>query len=383
MALHIQRYLRDGGTFEALFAEHKVKARRHGTYPNIMLFKYGIAADFHNPMVRECRGIILDESDDWRVISRAFDKFGNAGESYAAEIDWSTARVQEKLDGSLCVVYWHNGSWHVATSGSPDASGTVERAGDHVSEKGADGKTFADYFWETFRAEGGRLEMSTEFCIAFELMGPLNRVIVVHERPTLRIIGARHRDSGREFPPEEFEAALYLDGKSVRSFPLTSLDEIRASFDHISPVSQEGYVVVDAAFNRIKVKHPGYVALHHAKDGLGPKAFVEIARTGEVSEVLAAFPEFRPVLESTQAKYDALADRIRVDYARLADIETQKAFALKAVKSPHAAALFAMRKGAELGDFLRGLPVEKVMAWMGLEDGPTDNDPDADGGGDL
>jgi RNA ligase len=385
MDLHIQRYLRSGGTFEALFADHKVKARRHGTYPNLVLFKYAVLADFHDPMVRECRGIILDEADDWRVINRTFDKFGNAGESYAAEIDWSTARVQEKADGSIIQLFHYNGAWHVATSGSPDASGTVERAGDHVSEKGASGNTFADYFWETFfDVEGGILPKRgdcEDFCFAFELMGPLNRIVVVHEQPSLRLLGVRNRVTGREYSVDM--VAHEVNIAPVRSFPLTSLDEIRASFDHISPVSQEGYVVVDAAFNRIKVKHPGYVALHHAKDGLGPKAFVEIARTGEVSEVLAAFPEFRPVLESTQAKYDALADRIRVDYARLANIETQKAFALEALQSPWSAALFAMRKGVELGDFLRGLPVEKVMTWMGLEDGPTDNDPDADGGGDL
>jgi hypothetical protein len=67
----------------------------------------------HEPIVRESRGVILDEADDWRVVARAFDKFFNYGESGADEIDWGTARVQEKVDGcfrrgqSVCV--WGGG----------------------------------------------------------------------------------------------------------------------------------------------------------------------------------------------------------------------------------------------------------------------------------
>ena len=317
-----------------------------------------------NPMVRECRGIILDEAKGWAVVSRAFDKFGNEGEGYVPVIDWSTARVQEKLDGSLCVLYHYDGAWHVATSGSPDASGEVRQAGMRDGLVEASGLTFADYFWETFKAEGGTLPEASDLCFAFELMGPLNRIVVVHAKPWLRLLAVRDRVTGQQYLPDDYAATVAIP--AVQSFPLGTIEEIHASFEHISPVSQEGYVVVDGAFNRVKIKHPGYVALHHAKDGMGPKAFVEIARTGEVSEVVGAFPEFKPLIEEARAKYTALVDAVRVRYETIKSIETQKDFAMEALKTPYSVALFQLRKGVALEDFFKDVAIDKLMSWMGV-----------------
>lgn len=355
--LLVQAFLEKDGTLGDLVQSYTIKSRRHGKHENLVLLKYGIEAAFMNPMVRECRGIILDEAKGWEVVSRAFDKFGNHGEGYVPEIDWSTARVQEKLDGSLCVLYHYAGEWHVATSGTPDACGEVHGAGG----------TFAEYFWRTFMAEGGRLppEGHTDLCFAFELMGPDNRIVVVHEKPWMRLLAVRDRVNGKQYWPEDFASVVGIP--AVRSFPLTSIDEILASFEAISPVSQEGYVVVDGNFNRVKIKHPGYVALHHAKDGMGPKAFVQIARTGEVSEVVQSFPEFKPLIDEARAKYEALLTAVRNDYARLKDIPVQKDFALEALKTPYSAALFQARKGVPPEDFFREVAIEKLMGWMGVE----------------
>lgn len=357
----LQAYLRAGGAPGDLLARG-VKHRRHALHPNLVLFKYGIAAPFEDPLVRECRGVVLDEADGWAVVAHAFDKFFNHGEALASPIDWSTARVQEKLDGSLCVLYAYRGEWRVATTGTPDASGEIH----------ATGLSFADYYWKTFAAEGGALPDArvsaphADLSFAFELMGPANRIVVVHERPWLRLLAVRDRTTGLERPPEDYEGALGIP--AVRSFPLSSLGEILASFSEISPMSQEGYVVVDAAFRRIKIKHPGYVALHHAKDGLGPRAFIEIARTGEEGEVASAFPELRPLIDDARARYAAFRAAVREAYGPIAGIEAQKDFAREALRTPYSAPLFQMRKGADLEAFLRGVPVDKLMAWMGVAD---------------
>ncbi len=353
--LHIQKFLRRTGTLEQL-DERLVKHRRHGAHPNLILFKYGIMADFSNPLIQECRGIVLDEADDWKVVGRAFDKFFNHGEGHAAEIDWSSARVQEKLDGSLCTLYHYKGEWHVATTGTPDACGEV-----HDSEW-----KFADYFWETFRAEGGEVPetgFGEDLCFSFELMGPKNRIVVVHDKADLRLLSVRNRVTGEQYPPEDYAPAIGI--RAVRSFPLSSIDEIIASFENISPVSQEGYVVVDDCFNRIKIKHPGYVALHHAKDGMGPKAFAEIARSGEIPEVIAAFPEFGNLLQEARDKYMMFVGAVTADYERLKGIETQKDFAFEALKTTYSACLFQMRRGKDLREFSRSVPIDTLIGWMG------------------
>lgn len=126
-------------------------------------------------------------------------------------------------------------------------------------------------------------------------------------------------------------------------------------------------MVVDGNFNRVKIKHPGYVALHHAKDGMGPKAFVEIARTGEVGEVIAAFPEFQPLIDDARQRYEALVASVKSDFARIKDIPVQKDFAVEALKTPYSAALFQLRKGTPVEDFFRAIQVDKLMGLMGIE----------------
>lgn len=68
---------------------------------NLILFKYDqIESDFSLNLVRQCRGLILDE-DTLEPVCVPFFKFFNAGESHADEIDWSTAWTSEKKDGCV------------------------------------------------------------------------------------------------------------------------------------------------------------------------------------------------------------------------------------------------------------------------------------------
>lgn len=192
----IQRYLLAGGTLDDLLRIYAIKSNRSEAHPNLVLLKYNqIASAMGERIVQESRGIILDESDGWRVVSRAFDKFFNHGEGHAAPIDWTTARVQEKVDGSLCVLYSYRGEWHVATSGMPDARGEVNGCG----------FSFAALFWRTFRAMGLALpEGSADLCYAFELTSPWNRVVVKHDSERLVLLGVRDRVTGQEHPVEAF-----------------------------------------------------------------------------------------------------------------------------------------------------------------------------------
>ena len=96
---------------------------------NLVLFKYSqIDSDFFNPIVKECRGIIL-EKDTWRVVAYPFKKFFNFGEAYADEIDWESAVVETKEDGSLIKVYYYDGEWRVGTNGTICAENAESNAG--------------------------------------------------------------------------------------------------------------------------------------------------------------------------------------------------------------------------------------------------------------
>lgn len=377
----LQKYLREGGTPEKLKAELAIMYKTHKHYPQLHLFKYDqIASPMGNPLVRECRGIILDAQDDWRIVARPFDKFFNYGEGHAPTIDWQSARVQEKLDGSLCVMYHYNGAWYVATSGTPDASGPVH----------ASGKTFRDLFWEVFHDEMGNElppDSMKDFTFMFELMSPYNRVVVPHKDFNLVLIGARNRVHGLEYNVEAY--GKLLNWATVRSFPLQSIEQVVETFDQMDPLRQEGYVIHDKHFNRIKVKHPGYVAIHHLKGEQGPtpKRMLEIARTGEGSEILAHFPEWKPLYDDVKVKFDNLVTELESDFSTItANVQAavppgvtvsaawlQKEFAAYACKTRCSDALFKMRAGkiTSIRRYLADMDVGKLASVLKLSD---DND---------
>lgn len=350
-----QEYLRsvDDG-LHGLEVNYRIKHRRHPRYPHLVQLKYSqIDSPMGMHIVQQCRGIILDEANDWAIVARPFDKFFNHGETFAADIDWSTARVQEKLDGSLLIRYHYNGEWHWASSGTPDAGGPVGNGFDGTLAELA---TVAAI--ETLRAVNphGSEAPNPRLTYLFELTSPHNRIVVPHAETRLTLLAVRSNETGeylRETTPFP----------CVRSFPLQSMGDVLATFDAMSPLAQEGYVIVDGAFNRIKVKHPGYVAIHHAKDGLNDRALLDIVRSGEVSEVAATFPEIQASLDAVAAKYNALADALERDYAACVHGEGQKAFALSALPSRLSAALFAVRSGKvkSVREFLKNMPLNGLM----------------------
>jgi hypothetical protein len=366
--LLVQEFLRNGGTVAGLLEKYAIKSRRHLEFPNLVCFKYNqIDSPFAEPLVRECRGIILDESDGWRVVARTFDKFFNYGEGHAAPIDWPTARVQEKCDGSLMQLYWYRDAWRVASSGMPDASG-------HVMSVQQDGtESFAALFWATFKALGFAFPERREFTYALELMTPQNRVVVPHAQPALVLLAARSVETGEEVRP----ATVWSGPPVVREFSLASFDDCLASFERIDPLRQEGYVVVDGRWNRVKVKHPGYVAIAHmAGGGFTPRRVLDVVRSGETGEILANFPEWRPLFDDLGGRFSGLVAELDASLAALAHIpagkEGQKAFALEANRTRYPSALFQVRAGksASVREFLAKVQIDHLLRALNVKDEP-------------
>lgn len=361
--LNTQQYLRSGKTPDDLKEELGINFKRHTEYPNLVSFKYSqVDSPRNHPIVNECRGLILNEESNWDVVSFPFYRFFNVEEGHAADIDWNTSVVQEKADGSLLIMYYYNGGWEVTTSGSADASGKV----------GITTRTFRQYFWDTARdtLPANWLENARkDHCYMFELMGPDNRIVVYHARPHLKLLGCRNLNTLQEIHVKE--AVKHFHGvKPVAEFELSSVDEIISTFETLSPTSQEGYVVMDASFNRIKIKNPAYVAIHHAKGSLSTKAFVEIVRTGEVWEMIAHFPEYEETLNEVNKRFSNLIKSLEDAYAQISHIEDRKEFALAAQNLKNCkvtGVLFALRSGkvASVRKYLCKMHIDKVMKLLG------------------
>jgi len=376
----VVQFLRNGGTLADLASKLGITSKRHSKYPNLVLLKYDqLESPMGDPIVRECRGIIPDEADNWKVIARSFDKFFNYGETHAAEIDWSKASVQEKVDGSLMTVYAYDGTWHVSTTGTPDASGAVHDTSASGLWSPRPGlqlpmpASFAEYFWQTcslyprlpFGKDVGWAKSFGDpwdkFSWMFELTGPLNRVVVPHTEARITLLAARCAATGKELSLTEAEKMLNFTVPAVRSFPLVSVEDIMRTFGTFSPLVQEGYVISDGE-GRMKVKHPGYVAIHHAKDGFTTRNLINIVKNGEVAEVFAAalttafpgmdqkdipevfntFPDLTRQLEEIRKRFNLLVQITESDFATYRHLTPKKAFAIAVKDMLHAAALFKM-----------------------------------------
>lgn len=352
-----QMFLRKEGTLQDLQSRYAITHRRHSRYPNLVQLKYDqLMSPFNEPIVQESRGIILDEDDGWNIVAWPFKKFFNYGEPLAATIDWRDAVVQEKADGSLCILYHYDDQWHVATSGSPDAGGKV---GDLAV-------TFDQLFWITWDKMGFKRPSATQrnYTFMFELTSQFNHIVVEHEAPSLQLLAIRSTWSGMEFEPH-----FSPEYRPVKTFPLGSIEAIVKTFDEMSPRKQEGYVVVDGNFNRIKVKHPGYVALHHLKSSFSMRRIVEVVRKGEAAEVRAALPEWSSVVDHVQASFDGLATHLQQRWDEIKDIDDRKQFAAEAKVSPYFPTMFHLKDGTykDARESLASIHLDTLIDLLGVK----------------
>jgi hypothetical protein len=356
----IQGLLRSGIPLDEVVEKHKLKINRSKRHSNLVQFKYDqIESDLSSLLVRQCRGLILDEKDNWEIVARPFDKFFNYGESEAATIDWKTARVLEKLDGTCCFLYYYQG-WHVATLGSCDASGPV----------GGYNMTFADLFWEAFFEKKYVVPETiwSGVTFIFELMTPYNRVVVPHKENNLILLGARVAE-GSESSVVGTQGAHGYD--TVQEFVLNSIDAIAETFVTMEPTAQEGYVVVDGKYNRIKVKHPGYVRIHQMKDSFTIKNIVDCVRNGEDIEFLNYFPEHKDVVNMVKESFMRLIDNCLDWWALTEHITNQKAFAEQVKDLPISGILFAVRNGKRKSiiDALQQMHLDNLVDMLEVKHG--------------
>lgn len=71
--LQVRSFLLAGGTLADLEARYAIKSRPHQRYPNLISLKYNqIESPFAEPIVQECRGLVLDSARDWACVARGF-----------------------------------------------------------------------------------------------------------------------------------------------------------------------------------------------------------------------------------------------------------------------------------------------------------------------
>lgn len=291
--------------------EYKIKVKEE--YP-FAIFNYGIDCDFSNPIVQEARGIIID-IDNLEVVCWPFRKFGNYNESYADEIDWNTARVQDKIDGSIIKMWWNErkGQWQFSTNSTIDANNAL--ANQMTQESFMDIIRKADNY-NILMAR--KAIFKNNYTHIFELVSPETQVVVKYKEPHLYHIGARDNISGVE--EKNFRVGI----ECPKEYPLRSLDdclkavnELNKSDDgQVHGVKKEGFVVVDGKWNRIKIKSPDYLMLHRMSSNanFSKERIIGMIRdrTVSVQDICEDFPNFAHYFKFYDFKIAELEYQVKV-----------------------------------------------------------------------
>ena len=270
--------------------EYKIVIKEE--YP-LAIFNYGIDCDFADPIVQEARGVIID-LETLNVVCWPFRKFGNYNESYADKIDWNTARVQDKIDGSIIKMWWNRttGRWQFSTNGTINAETTL--ANQMTQETFLDVIKKADNYNEIVLRLA---DLSKDHTFIFELVSPETQVVVKYPVSHLYHIGTRNNISGMEINSD-------IGIEKPKEYFLKSLDDcLSAAYDLnksddglIHDVKKEGFVVVDDNWNRIKIKSPDYLMLHRmsSNSNFSKERIVGMIRDGVVSipSICDDFPNY-------------------------------------------------------------------------------------------
>lgn len=281
---------------------------------NLMLLKYNqLSSDFNNELVRECRGLIIDE-DSLQPVSVPFFKFGNYGESYCPNIDWKSAKVLEKIDGSLIKIVRLGNDLLISTNGTIDAN-LAELQG--VLDENY--KCYGDLVKKVLPSN--ILDLVDEgYTYMFELTSIYNKVVIPYDGINLSLIGIRDNNSLQELDIYSHNLSKYFN--VPKQYGFSSLDECIESAKNL-PYTEEGYVVVDKNFNRVKVKSLQYVNIHHLKgEGiLTPKKAIDLIRDNEVEEFLTYFGEYRVNIDEIRQNYLDLISNMENDLTKYISVD--------------------------------------------------------------
>lgn len=324
--LDLDTFINSNADWENLLSKppYCLKIKRDGHY---VLFKYDqLNSDLSLRIVQEARGSIFYEhyNGTLNLICLPFLKFFNYGEKNAVNIEWGTAYVTEKIDGSLMQLWYHEG-WHLSTSGTIDAFkakvGDTDESFGNVFERaiGTDIQDFAN-----------KLNLLHSSIYLFELVSPETRVVIPYAETAVYVLTARDMLTLQEYDPSNW----FLKSKWPRN-PLRFPQKY-----HLFPVSpdvcfeivnqmnrdHEGVVVCDVNYNRVKVKSPEYLAAAHlANNGIiTTRRIIMMWRNGQLDDFVAYLPQYREKVEAVIQQVFAYEAKLNAEWKSAPQIKSDK-----------------------------------------------------------
>lgn len=350
--LAVQTYLRTH-SFADLFADHGVRSRHSDSRLGVWSLNYDqFAARHDDELALDCRGLVLRTCSTEKsvvvgpttILARPMRRFFNFGTPFAANVDLAHARIFEKMDGTLIILYFDHATekWCVATRAVPD--GDVSLDGHDTTFSSLFKATIERQYEGTFTGFCARLDDALTY--SFELTTSENQVVVSYPTPQAHLLAVIDTTTGQEHDIREFAYALYL----CPSHDFMSIEELRQFVASRDPHRFEGLVLCDQEHRRVKLKNESYMALNGAVDSLikSPRNMMNSILDGSDDDAEAQLPKY------LQERLHAMRKGLQTYFAEVESVYRQhhttdrKAFVLAVCNagfSPYLAPMMAMFTG--------------------------------------
>ena len=240
--LKVIKYIEEYG-LDKLISSYGLVANWSIKYPNLVQLCYHQLDTPKNEITNECRGLILDTSDNFKVISYPFYRFSDYSDR--SVLDTESLKFYEKLDGSVISLYHYKGEWNISTKTLPDAQGKIFNKE----------IIFHDYFFQTFEKLGYALPTDINKTYVFEFMYS-GQGIVNKKTERISLLMVRDLTTFEEKNHIEIGEALGWEFSLPENIP--SLEVALDIVKNLDPIKCEGFVVVDRNFTRYKIKSPQF-----------------------------------------------------------------------------------------------------------------------------
>lgn len=292
----------------------------------------------------QCRGLITDSKGD--VISKPFGKFFNYEEVIDKNlIPWDSeyAHIQDKMDGSLGILFFYDGEWIMSTRGS------------FTSEQSIRGL-------EILKSKYDLSKFMKEVTYLCEIIYPENRIVVNYgcEKITFLSVTTPIGELNWHTARAIFHSSDIEEKDIVDSTMVTFNQETFDTYKKLNTPNSEGFVVRFYPSNfRMKIKFEDYVRLHRILTNVSSRDIWEYLKEEKpFDELLEKVPDefnswvketvkdFVIRFENIEKEYKWIFDKIRNTYFEVYQKEFNRAeFAELAKRYNHPSILFNMLDG--------------------------------------
>lgn len=282
-------------------------------------------------IIKMCRGFVLDSNGS--VFNHGFDRFFNLHEAECDKVDFETTEIQEKLDGSAIFI-WHTGKeWEVTTRS--------------VFYPHEDSQNFKETFCRLFDEFNN---LSKDYTYVFELLSKDNRIVTKYDKERVVLIGARNRKTGKEVSQNNLDRIatdIYVD--RPKRYQANNIDECRKLFEEMND-DEEGLVIVDKNFNRLKLKQESYLKMAKIISLKDQDVLDYLLGKTEIDADFTDMPELKEKLERVATIHEEVLSYARMIYKNIKHFETDKEFASHALNYKIRGILFKFRKSGSSGN---------------------------------